>query len=120
LGGGKIVVAGGGILEASSSVLCEKWHSATWYESYGFANTQSGFGSGWRVGRWVSIAFSALGLYVHAIKKKKQEFEGRAEKTRGEGGVKDEECKERDGGVRKVLGRCCPGQPLKKTDGIGR
>lgn len=42
------------------------------------------------------------------------------EKTRGEGGVKDEECREKDGGVRKVLGHYCPGQPLKKTDKIGR
>lgn len=39
---------------------------------------------------------------------------------RGEGGVKDEEFGEKDGGVRKVLGDCCPGQALRKTDRIGR
>ena len=44
LDGGKLVVVVD-ILGTGSSVFGEKWHSATWYESYGFANTQSSFSS---------------------------------------------------------------------------
>lgn len=110
MGGGKsfVVVVGGGIGRTSSWGICEKWHSATWYESYGFGqHAVVVLSSGRREGCYVSRAPAAVGPGFTGKEASRQTRRERVRVpwARAEGSDSGECAKEyrKKGGGRKVL-----------------